>query len=120
MGTPTFFFTLNFFYPFFFTPTFYTPTFFLPPLFFFLPEKNPTSIFKIGGILAKKIFRKFLETSVISSFQRGDSRYFGKKFQKLFQVDTNPTLSFKIGGILAKKIVRKFLETSVKSTYDRS
>merc|ERR1711951_294856 len=109
---PIFFLPQLFLYPhFFFTPVFFThfffPPFFFSPTFFFLPEKNPTSIFKIGGILAKKIFRKFLETSVISSFQRGDSRYFGKKFQKLFQVDTNPTLSFKIGGILAKKIVRK-------------
>ena len=31
---------------------------------FFLPEKNPTSSFKIRGILKKKMFRKFLETSV--------------------------------------------------------
>ena len=50
----------------------------------FFAEKNPTSIFKIGGILGEKMFRKFLETSVIISLKRGDSRYFGKKFQKLF------------------------------------
>ena len=47
-------------------------------------EKNPTSSFKIGGILGEKIFRKHLETSVIISLQEGDSRYVGKKFQKLF------------------------------------
>ena len=51
---------------------------------FFLPEKNPTSIFKIGGILGKKMFREFLGTSVIISLWRGDARYLSKKFQKLF------------------------------------
>ena len=51
---------------------------------FFLLEKNPTSIFKIGGILGKKMFRKFLETSVIISLYDGHSRYFDKKFQILF------------------------------------
>ena len=66
-------------------------------------DKNPTSTFKIGGIWQKKIFRKFLETSVMISLERGDSRYLGKKYQKLFKVDKNPTLTFKIGGILAKK-----------------
>ena len=45
-------------------------------------EKNPTSSFKIGGILGEKIFRKHLETSVIISLQEGDSRYVGKIFQK--------------------------------------
>ena len=33
----------------------------------FLSEKNPTSSFKIGGIFRKKMFPKFLETSVIIS-----------------------------------------------------
>merc|ERR1712240_573241 len=49
------------------------------------------------------MFRKILETSVIISLKRGDSRYLGKKFQKIFQVDKNPTSIFKIGGILGKK-----------------
>ena len=49
-----------------------------------LSEKNPTSSFKIGGIFRKKIFRKFFETSVINSFFKDTSLYFGKKFQKLF------------------------------------
>ena len=31
----------------------------------FLSEKNPTLSFKIGGILAKKILRKFAETLVM-------------------------------------------------------
>ena len=31
------------------------------------PEKNPTSSFKIGGVFEKKMFREFLETSVINS-----------------------------------------------------
>ena len=47
-------------------------------------EKNPTSGFKIGGILGEKIFRKHLDTSVIIRLQKGDSRYVDKKFQKLF------------------------------------
>ena len=49
------------------------------------------------------MFRKFLETSDIISLQGGDSQYFGKKFQKLFQVEKNPTLTFKIGGRRKKK-----------------
>ena len=61
-------------------------------------DKNPTSTFKIGGIFAKKMFRKYLETFVIISLQGGDSRYFSKKCQKLFKVDKNLTSSFKIGG----------------------
>ena len=76
-------------------------------------EKNPTSSFKIGGILGKQIFRKILETSVIISLQEGHSRYVGQKFQKLFSVDKNPTSNLKIGGILGKKMFRKFFETSV-------
>ena len=46
----------------------------------FLSEKNPTSSFKIGGIFRKKMFRKFLETSVIISLIKDISLYFGKKF----------------------------------------
>ena len=34
---------------------------------FFCRKKNPTSSFKIGGIFRKKMFPKFLETSVIIS-----------------------------------------------------
>ena len=66
-------------------------------------DKNPTSTFKIGGIFAKKMFRKYLETFVIISLQGGDSRYFSKKSQKLFKVDKNLTSSFKIGGKEKKK-----------------
>merc|ERR1712243_221696 len=51
----------------------------------FLNGKNPTSSFKIGGILGEKIFRKHLETSVITSLQKGDSRYVGKKIQIFFK-----------------------------------
>ena len=69
----------------------------------FLSEKNPTSSFKIGGIFRKKMFRKFLETSVIISLLKDNSLSFGKKFQKLFLSENNPTLSFKIGGIFRKK-----------------
>ena len=66
-------------------------------------DKNPTSTFKIGGIYAKKMFRKYLETFVMISLQGGDSRYFSKKFQKIFKVDKNQTSSFKIGGKEKKK-----------------
>ena len=45
-------------------------------------ENIPTSTFKIVGILAKKIFRKFLETSVIISSYKADSRYFAKNLFK--------------------------------------
>ena len=58
-------------------------------------DKNPTSTFKIGGILRKKMFRKFVETSVIISLEKGDWLYFEEKFQKLFQVEKNPTSSLK-------------------------
>ena len=51
----------------------------------FLSEKNPTSIFKIGGILQKKMFRKFIETSVIISLSKGYSTYFTKKFKNFFK-----------------------------------
>ena len=50
----------------------------------FQSEKNPTSSFKIGGILWQKKFRKFIETSVIISLSSDYSPYFAKKFQKLF------------------------------------
>ena len=70
-------------------------------------KKNPTSTFKIGGIFAEKMFRKYLETFVIISLQGGDSRYFSKKCQKLFKVDENPTSSFKIGGKDEKKRKKK-------------
>ena len=46
------------------------------------------------------MFRKILETSDIISLQGGNPQYFGKKFQKLFQMEKNPTFNFKICGIL--------------------
>ena len=82
-------------------------------------DKNLTSSFKIGGILAKKIFLNFLETSVIISSWAVNSRYEVKKFKKLFLWEKNPTSIFKIGGILTKKIFRKFLETSVMISLER-
>ena len=39
-------------------------------------DKNPTSSFKIGGILGKKIFRKFSETSVIISSEIANRVFF--------------------------------------------
>ena len=69
----------------------------------FLSRQKSNFTSKIGGILGKKKFRKCFETSVISSLERADSRYFGQKFQKPFKVDKNPTEILKIAGILAKK-----------------
>ena len=47
---------------------------------------NPNALIEKGegGILAKKFFRKFLETSVIISLEDGHSGYFNKKLQNLF------------------------------------
>ena len=50
---------------------------------FFCGKKSNFN-FQNRGYFGKKMFRKFLESSVIISLKRGDSRYFGKKFQKLF------------------------------------
>ena len=47
-------------------------------------EKNPTSTFKIGGILRKKMFRKFVETSVIISLEKDNSPYIEKNFKNFF------------------------------------
>jgi len=47
-------------------------------------KKIQLQVSKAGVFWGKKIFRKHLETSVIISLQKGDSRYVGKKFQKLF------------------------------------
>merc|ERR1712131_280542 len=47
----------------------------------------------------------------------GNSRYFRKKIQKLFQVEKNPTLTFKIGGILEKKCYANFLKLRSKLVY---
>ena len=65
-------------------------------------HKNPTLSFKIGGILAKKI-RKFLETSVISSLKRADSRYFGKIFLKTFLSGKKINLNFQNRWYFGKK-----------------
>ena len=67
-----------------------------------LLDKNQTSTFKIWGILAKKIFRKFFKTSVINTLQKGDSRYFVKKFQKLFKW-TKIQLQFSKSGVFWEK-----------------
>merc|ERR1711973_332635 len=52
---------------------------------FFLRKKIHFNFSKSGVFWGKKMFRKFFETSVIISLKEGDSRYFSKKFQKLFK-----------------------------------
>ena len=79
---------------------------------FFLPEKNPTSSFKIGGILGKKMFRNFYEN--LQKWSLGEKKFanFGKSEKNFFLPEKNPTSSFKIGGIFGKKMFRKSFETS--------
>ena len=58
---------------------------------FFIGKKSNFNLQNRGYFVKKKIFRKFLETSVIGSLEDAYSLYFAKKFQKLFQVEKNPT-----------------------------
>ena len=71
-------------------------------------EKNPTSSFKIGGILGEKIFSKHLETSVIISLQKVDSGYVGKKFQKIFLSGRKSNFKFQNRGYFGKKNIPQF------------
>ena len=51
---------------------------------FFYRKKIRLQVSKSGVFSGKKIFRNFLETSVIISLLKDSSLYFAKKFQKLF------------------------------------
>ena len=93
---------------------------------FFLPEKNPTSSFKIGGILGKKIkfpigsrFSDFNENLQKWSLERKNLPYFGKSAKNFFLLEKNPTLSWKIGGIFGQKMFRNFYENLQKYSLDR-
>ena len=76
----------------------------------FYSEENPTSTFKIGGISWKKMFRKFLETSVMISLKYAYSLYFEKKFQKFFKWKIFQLQVSKSGVFSEKKGSANFLK----------
>jgi len=82
-------------------------------------DKNPTSSFKIGGILAKKIFRKFLETTVINSYRETIPDISAKNF-KNFLSGQKSNFKFQYWGYFGeKKYFAKYLETSVINSWLR-
>ena len=72
---------------------------------FFVPEKNPTSSFKIGGIFGKKMFRKSFETSLIISLKKDNLAYLAV-LRKTFLIGKYSNFNFqKVGVFLGMKKV---------------
>merc|ERR1712081_166340 len=73
---------------------------------FFLRKKIHLQFSKSGVFWGKKMFRKFLETSVIISLYGGDSRYFGKKISKTFLSGKKSNFNFQNRGFCEKKKIK--------------
>ena len=67
----------------------------------FLSEKKSNFKFQNRGYFPKKMFRKFLETSVMISLLNDNSLYFGKQLKKKIR-GKNQNLIFKIEDFLKK------------------